>query len=390
MQSRIIEWRHASLALTAGVLVASTLVGCARQGETAADTSPEEPPINVRVLHTSRGELVEFLEITGRLDAVQGTDLSTEETGVVESVPHDKGDAVAEGDVLVALDRDLLEAEKRRADADRTLAEYNEDRTRNLFDAKSVSGQEMLVAATQLAKAEATAAEAALRFERAAIKAPYAGVVADRYVEVGQLVTAGTPVARIVDPYTLKLTGAVTETQVRQLEVGAPVTLRLDGVAAAVTGVVHWIGFEAHPRNGKFPVEIHVANEDLSLRPGVVGRARVRTARHRDVVVIPRDAVLSDEDGQHLMVVRDGESVATPVPITLGPDQGALVVIESGLDAGARVIVRGQRDVSTGSRVAIQEETSEPDGSIPTDPVEVRERERGRLAGDTHPQGASR
>ena len=118
------------------------------------------------------------------------------------------------------------------------LAEYNENRTRNLYEANSVSGQEMLLAATQLERAKATARIAELRFARAAVAAPYAGLVTERYVEVGQQVMAGTPVARIVDPYTLKLAAYASDRQVRNLEEGAPVTMIL-GRGRAHHGIGH-------------------------------------------------------------------------------------------------------------------------------------------------------
>ena len=139
---------------------------------------------------------------------------------LLKALPFEKGALVSAGDVIVLLDRDLIATEIHTARADSALARYNEERTRNLYDANSVSGQEMLVAATQLEKALAHLDAARLRFERAAIKAPYDGIVADRMIEVGEYVMPGIPVARVVDPYTLKLNGAVTEREIGFIQEG--------------------------------------------------------------------------------------------------------------------------------------------------------------------------
>jgi len=360
----------ASLLLAGLAAVTPVLLGCAPQGESAPG-EVEEPPRNVRVLNVSDGTFEEFMEITGPIRPLRGADLAAEESGQVTAIPHDKGALVEAGAVIVQLDRDLLRAEKRIAVADSTLAAYNEDRTRNLFETKSVSGQEMLQASIALEKASAQAVLARARFDRAATTAPYAGMVTERYVELGEHVTVGTPIARVVDPYTLKLRTSVTERQVLHLKEGDQVKIVAEGLGRILDGTVAWVGFEATPGSGKFPVEIHIDNQGLDLRPGVVARARVLTERHDDAVVVPRDAILEGRDGTHVYVVE--EDRAKRRDVALGPDQGPLVMVMSGLVAGDRLVVRGHRDLSPDARVAVQEETDHRDGTISTDPREIRD-----------------
>lgn len=360
----------ATLLLAGLAAITPVLVGCAPQGE-GAPGEVEEPPRNVRVLNVSNGVFEEYMEITGPILPLRGADLAAEESGQVTAIPHDKGTLVEKGSVIVQLDRDLLGAEKRIAVADSTLAAYNEDRTRNLFETKSVSGQEMLQASIALEKASASAVLARARFDRAATTAPYAGMVTERYVELGEHVTVGTPIARVVDPYTLKLRTSVTERQIRHLNEGDEVTIVAEGLGRTLDATVAWVGFEATPGRGKFPVEIHVDNENLDVRPGVVARARVLTARHRDVVVVPRDAILEGREGTHVYVVEDDR--ATWRDVILGPDQGPLVMVTRGLSAGDQLVVRGHRDLSRNARVAVQEETDQRDGTISTDPRAIRD-----------------
>jgi RND family efflux transporter MFP subunit len=175
-----------------------------------------------------------------------------------------------------------------------------------------------------------------------------------------------------VDPYTLKLECAASDLDIRYIEKGAPVTVRLDGVSGAVPGRVAWVGFEANTQNGKFPVEIHIENPELTFRPGVVGRARVLKRTHEDAVTVPRDAIVQTPAGPRVYVVEN--DTARVRSVELGPDQGLMVMVTNGLSAGDRLIVRGQRDVTDGAAVQVREESTSPDGALGTDPSEVRSR----------------
>jgi RND family efflux transporter MFP subunit len=321
-------------------------------------------------LALERGTLDEYLTVTGALRPLRGTDVSTEESGVVAWIPREKGQRVSRGAPLVRLDRHLLEAEMRATEADLSLLEYDESRTRRLFEEKQVSRYEMLTLETRLEQAKAQADIARRRWERAEVKAPYAGIVADRYVEPGQLVGPGTPIARVVDPFTLKLSASVSEREVAWIQEGAPAMVTLDGLDRVVPGRVAWISFEAEPSNGKFQVEVHVENLDLALRPGVVGRAQILKRRHENVLVIPHDAVVPQPEGLAGFVV-EGDR-ARLRPLELGADQGMLAVVSRGLEEGDRLIVRGQRDVLEGGLVRVTEEATAPDGSTLEDPVSVR------------------
>ena len=373
------DLRRRFAALTAPVLFVG-LAACGQgDGSSAANAQPSvtERPHNVRVLEVRPSDLVETYYLTGRLEATQATDVSTEESGVVQSLPVPKGEVVRRGQVIVELDRDLLEAEMNSAAAAATLREYNEERTRRLFEANSVSKQEMLRVYTELQQAKEAARMATLRFERAAIKAPFDGVLVERYVEQGELVSPGQRVARVVDPFTLEVHTSVTEREVPFLADGTPALVTVDGLDRVIAARVSYVSLEADPMSGKFAVEIEVDNEDLRLRAGIVARARVLKQVHGDALAIPRDAVVRTVEGDTVFVVRDGRAHATGV--RLGARQGMMVVVEDGLAAGDRLVVRGQRQIQDGTRVAVQETATARDGSLASDPPEVRE--EGNLEG---------
>ena len=356
-------------AATAVVLVMLVLAtGCAERAETEA---PVEVARNVRVLEMQPTDLVEFFEISGPLRPVRGTDVSSEEMGVVHAIPHDKGERVVEGNVIVELDRRILAADMASARDNLKLQTHTAASIATLFEAGKVSETELLGAEATKAQAESAYRVAQLRYERAAVKAPFDGVFVDRQVELGQLVSPGQAVGRVIDPYVLKLAGTVSEREVGWLRIDASATVTLEGMGRTVEGKVAWIGFEADPVTGKFKVEVHVDNADLALRAGVVARARIHKVTHEDVLVAPRDAVMYTVYGYVVYVVEGDRALRREVET--GPDQGLMIVIEQGLASGDRLVVRGQRDLIDGALVDVTEQADARDGSSDGDPSEVVE-----------------
>jgi membrane fusion protein, multidrug efflux system len=372
------------LILAALLAAAQLATGCAKVPAAA----PREVASNVRVLELVATSLAEYHEIAGPVGPVRGADLAAEESGPVTALPAAKGARVRQGQVLVEQERTILRAEMDAAAAQLKTQDFNLDRARRLHEAGKVSDFDLLTAEGAQAQAEAAADIARRRWERAAIAAPFAGVVAERHVELGSMVTAGQPVARVIDPYRLKLSAYVTDTAIAWIRVGDQAEVSLGEAGERGRGEVTWVGAEADLRTGKFPVEIEIPNPDLTLHSGVIGRARLPRQTLADAVVVPRDAVIAGEDGAHVFVV-EGDRAARR-QVVLGEDQGLLVVVREGLRAGERLVVRGQRELADGSLVSVTETATAPDGSVAGDPAVVRAAGAGTRVGAGNGTEASR
>jgi RND family efflux transporter MFP subunit len=359
------------LLITVLMLSSLAITGCESPEAEETTTAVAEVPRNVRVLVVGTSDLDEFLEITGPVQPVRGAVVSAEESGRVESVPHDRGDRVEGGDVLVELDRRMLKAEVAAARAAVAQQDHNAETTGQLQAAGKVSQQELLDIEALAAQARAILEASLIRYDRAAISTPFAGLVVDRYVEPGELVQPGTPVARVIDPFTLKIEGTVTERDIGWVHEGAGVMVQLDGADEPVHGIVHWVGFEADSKTGKFKVEIRLDNADLQLRSGVVGRASIHRRTIHGVVVVPRDAVLSTSEGPAVYVAENDRAVLNHV--VLGADQGLMVEVVSGLVTGDALIVRGHRELVEHALLQITERSTRRDGGVDGDPAAVAE-----------------
>lgn len=370
--------RNLLLSITLGVLSTPLAGPASAQAQTGTGaTEGGKRPQNVRALAIRLGDLVESLELTGPLNPLRAATFSSEETGVVVHLPVRKGEFVGSDDPIVELDRGILAAQLAAAEANLNDAKSNESRAMKLLANRAASGDEYSEAQNLLARAVADAKIARIRHERAIIRAPYAGLLVDRKVELGELVHSGQTVARIVDPYTLILEAGVTEPQLAGLSPGASARIRVGQVEREAE--VRWVGFEADPGTGKFPLEIEIPNSDLEFRAGIVARATVLLTRHEAVIVVPREAVIPGPSGPTVFRIENGRAHQTPV--TLGPKQGNRVIVSEGLSPGDDLVVRGQRGLSDGDAVTVREEALAAEG--PQD----RDSGRGRVT--PRPQGKS-
>lgn len=343
------------------------LAGC---GSTDQEEAIQEVSRNVRVLVLEAESLVEYFEVSGPVSPVRGTDLSAEEAGRVVSLLRVKGAAVSDGDAILELDQTLLKADMEAAVAALAAEEFNIDKMRQLFAAEKISKSELLAAESRHAQALARVNVSRERFERATIRSPFAGIVSDRYVEIGQLVLPGLPVVRVIDPYVLKLQAYLTEDQVRWVKSGDKAILKLGEQEAKADGLVTWVGMEADRLTGKYKVEIEIPNPQLSYRSGVIGRALLPKRKVQGVVAAPRDAIVPGRVGPTGYVVVGGRAELRR--LTLGGTQGLMVQVTAGLVVGDSLVVRGQRDLREGNLVTVVEVAESADGSVAGDPQAIK------------------
>ncbi len=343
-------------------------MGCAPKSDEVPLQPEKVHPVRAMVLKPGH-KLQEVLEISGPVDPVRGVDLAAETAGTVVDLVNDKGATLNKGEIILTQDRTILAAELAAAQADLVPLEFNKEKMRALYTAQKISEFEMLQAENACAQGQARVKTNRRRFEQAAISAPFAGVVVDRFVELGQYLLPAQKAVRFIDPFTLKLVGYVSDKDVGRVQVGRSCPVWLGTGNESATGTVSYVSCEADLQNGKFKVEIEIPNPELKLNSGVIGRTRLpltSTAK----VVIPRDAVLHDLSGSVVFLAHG--SRAQRQAVTLGSDQGAIVSVLKGLDLGDTLIIRGQRDLREGNQIGISEWSVSPDGTMPGDPDALR------------------
>jgi membrane fusion protein, multidrug efflux system len=342
----------------------AALPGCGTDGsaepnqDQADDGARFQRVVNVETRSLSTERFEEVIRVTGTVRANHDVTISAEESGVIRELLVERGTRVRAGEALLRIDDRMLRSQVREAEARAALARETWDRRRRLFEEDGVGSELAYLEARYAAEqAEASLATLQERLDRTVVRAPVTGMLDDRMVEVGAMVSAGTPVLRIVQVDPVKVAGGVPERYAGEVAPGSVARVSFDALGIEETDArVEYVAATVNPRNRTFEVELRVPNPGRVIKPEMVANIRIVRRVLDDAVVIPQNAVVRVEDGYVAYVAEtdeSGEAVARVRPLSLGPSQRNLVVVREGLEAGDRLIVVGQQQVADGDRIRV-------------------------------------
>ena len=329
----------------------------ARIASTADGSASGTRVVNVEVTPVTLAPFVQYLSVVGDVRALHDITVSAQESGAIAALPATRGARVARGELLAAVADDLLAAQAKEARAASEVADEMLQRRRRLWEQDQV-GAEMQLLET---RSQAIAAAARLevleaRLARTRVAAPVAGVIAELHVDVGETVSAGMPVARLVTTDQVRVAAGIPERYVLTVAIGAPVVVTFDVLPGReFAGTVDFVGVSVDPHSRTVAIEVLLDNPELVVRPHMVANVRVERAHLEQAIVISQDLVQRTEDGFQVFVAgqRDGDAVALAREVQLGPSSGDEVVVESGLAVGDLLITAGDRQVDDGSRIRV-------------------------------------
>ena len=315
--------------------------------------------INVEVAPLTTERFVEEIRLTAVALANQDVQVSAEESGVIRELFVDRGDAVNEGDAIAKIDDRVLSAQVAQARAAADLAEQTWQRRKRLWEEDRV-GSEIAYLEARFAAEQSAASLEGLeqRLARTVIRAPFSGVLDDRFVDVGAMVNPGDAVARLVDLNPIKVAAGVPERYAREVRVGEEATVVFDVLnREPFTARIGYVGSTVDPQNRTFRIEVELANRERLIKPQMVAEMAVTRQAVSDAIVVPQDALVRVADGYivYVLAERNGATVAEARGVTLGPARRNLVVVEAGVTEGEQLIVVGHRSVADGDRVNVVE-----------------------------------
>jgi membrane fusion protein (multidrug efflux system) len=299
----------------------------------------------------------EVIRITGTVQANQDVTISAEESGVVREILVDKGRRVQQGQGLFRLDDELLRAQVDQGRALSEMARETWERRKRLYEEDRV-GSELAYLEAKYGSDQASANLKLLeeRLARTIIRAPIAGILESREIEVGTMVGVGTRVARIIDTNPVKITGGVPERYAADVRTGTETMITLDVLPEdSFRAQISYVGAVVNPGNRTFPIELRLGNAGGIIKPEMVANVQVVRRTIEEAIVVPQEALVRTEEGYQVFVVEtEGDvDVIRSRPVELGSGQENKVVIQSGIEAGERLVVVGQHSVAAGDRVRV-------------------------------------
>jgi RND family efflux transporter MFP subunit len=353
--------------LTPGALAAFCLIaGCGRQPAEEIETTAAPAVTTITVTPATVEDLV---VASGMVSAAPGADftVTAPAAGRIVELPRAEGERVKPGDLLVrfeipSLSSDLAarEAEVKQAGAHvdnaeasanrlTTLVEHGVAAQKDLEDAK----RELIDARAALAQAQSASQNASVLLSRTVVRAPFAGVIAKRTHNPGDLVDAGAAdvILRVIDPSRLQVVAAVAIPDLPRVRVGQPARVIAAGKVDAEPGKVLTRPAAVDP--GGVSADVRLAFDGATdLAAGTPVRVEIVAEQRANALAVPVEAVLHEEDAAYVMVAGDDKK-AHRRKVTTGLSTPKDVEITNGIKAGDSVITQGHQGLPDGSPITI-------------------------------------
>ena len=345
------------LRLTLLALSASS-VACQRS--TAPPSAPPPPAISVETVAAEIKPMPNWLVVTGSLVASRRSDVAANASGLVVRIFVDRGSYVAEGSPLIQIDtrtvtltQDEAKANLRNAQTQVELANATCARNEWLYEQGAITKEEWERVSSQCQTSLGSAEAARARAEMATtlvvdttVRAPFAGTIGDRFVNVGEYVQPQTRVAALVEVSPLRLQFGVDEAHVGLVRLGQEVAFEVEAFPGETfSGVVKYLDPAVRATSRDMVVEAVVANADRRLRAGMFVTARLQLSP-APVVTVPKTAIAKDEAASRVFAVID-KAIEERI-VQIGAEKDGRVAVLDGLHAGERVVVSPGEQVKDG------------------------------------------
>lgn len=355
------------LALVVGGIVGFNLFRDGIIADVFANMQP--PPVAVSVVEAQPITWRPGLEAIGTANAARGVDLAVEAGGVVQEILFSANDRVEAGQRLLQIRDQIERADLAAAEASLELSQTELARARTLQERGVSAGATVETAQASATNARSQVLRLTAILEEKALEAPFAGITGIPQVDVGQYVEPGTVYGTLQDLDTMRVDFSIPEQQVRDVEVGLPVTVTSEVGGASFKGKITGIEPKIDPNSRLVTLRADVENPDGALNPGQFLRVRVELPEESDVIALPQTALSSNLYGDSIFVVRDvegedgveveeGALAVEQVFVKVGRRAMEFVEILEGVAPGDRVVAAGQNRLSGGARVTLEEGAS--------------------------------
>jgi membrane fusion protein, multidrug efflux system len=365
------------VAVVLGLVFGWQLIG-ARIGKkfmAAAASAPQ----TVSTIAAATSEWQLFVQSTGTLRAVRGADLSALASGIVDQIEFDSGNDVPAGKVLLRLRPYDDYAKLQQLQAAAELAEQTHRRNQEQFAAQAISQADIDsdVSALKSARAQ-VAAQQALISEKI-VRAPFAGRLGVRQVDIGQFLTAGTPVVTLQALDLMLVDFYVPQQALAQMKIGQAVSVTLDAYPKEIFGgAIEAINSRVDTASRNVQVRAHLRNPERRLLPGMFASVRIDYGDKSNLITLPQTVVTHNPFGDTVFIVEQSGTDAQGKPrsvvhqrfVKLGATRGDQVAVQSGIKAGEIVVSAGQLKLRNGTEVTINNSVLPTNNPNPNPPNE--------------------
>ena len=336
------------------------------------------PPEVVTSAQTQTDAWESTLSAVGSLDAFQGVILTAEMTGKVERIAFEAGKRVTAGELLLQQDISVEKAQLGAAEASAELARLNFERSKTLLPSNAIAQSDYDKNQAQFAEALAQVDNIRALIAKKSIRAPFAGRLGIRQINLGQIIKEGQPIVTLqsLDPVFVNF--LLPQQQLSRIHPGLTVRVIADALPGQVlTGKITTIAPEVDVATRNIRIQALLANPDEKLRSGMFVNVALVLPHAENVLTIPATAILYAPYSDSVFVIEEKKAEAGAPPgkivrqqfVSLGEKRGDFVVVKAGLKGGENIVSTGAFKLRNGQAVVVDNKLA-PEFKLTPKPTE--------------------
>lgn len=313
----------------------------------------QEKRVPVEVCEVKVDSSVSKQGYTGIVEERRASMLSFQVPGNVEFVNVRENQKVVKGQILAGVNKQILQDSYDAALSTLRQAEDAYNRMELLYESNSLPEIKWVETQTALQQARSVASIAKENLQNSVLVAPFSGIITNRMVETGMIVSAGTPLFRLTDTDSMKIKVSVSENEISKIRIGQKCEIHVSALNdGTFTGTVAEKGIIANPLSRTYEIMISLHEKIDGLLPGMICHVDILSDEFYPQILLPASVIQLDGVRTYVWIVED--DVAIRKEINIGKLYRNGVMVENGLKEGDRVIVNGYQKISNGTKVEVR------------------------------------
>jgi membrane fusion protein, multidrug efflux system len=307
----------------------------------------------VSVMVIVPASLDEIVKTTGTILANEEVEIRSEVSGKITRLYFKEGQYAQKGAMLLKINDDDLQAQLKKFEYNKKLAEDNEARQRRLLEIEAISQREYEISLTSVKTIEADIENIKAQLAKTSVRAPFSGKLGLRYVSEGSYITPTTRISTLTNTNPAKVEFSVPAKYADAIRQGSRIDFQVESSEQKHNGNVYAVDPKIDPQTRTLQMRATSANPNGTLLPGAFARIELIIGNKGTAITIPTEALIPEQSGHRVFVVKNGK--ANPQTVELGVRGDRNVEITSGLSAGDTLIVAGILQVKPQGAVEIRE-----------------------------------
>lgn len=341
------------------IIVLLLLLGACGNGDTEVTSNDQsnDKKVSVYVEEIQPSTFRHYLNIQGDVESDNTIMITPEVNATVEKINVRLGDKVKKNDVLAELDGKITKSQIKQVESQLELSKTIYERQKNLRDQNIGSEVDFLQAKTQYESAQSQLNTLSEQFENYTIRATISGVVNQVNIKVGENVSPAASAFQLANSTSLKVTAEVSERYITTVDEKDSVEISFPSLQTSVKKRLNVVSKVINSSNRTFEVEIYITDLNGSIRPNMMASLKINDITLKDKIVVPLNTVQKANDESFVYVAKEFDNGMQAIKriVTLGDTYNNSIVVETGLEAGEKLINAGYTELFDKALISIQE-----------------------------------